>query len=495
MENIVEAVITIGEDGAIETFNPAAEEMFGYAPDEILGENVSMLADKPESSEHDQYLSTYLKTGKGQIIGKGFREVRGRRKDGSIFPAELAISEVRRGSRRNFIGTLRDVTQRKQAEEALRKSQERFRRYFELPLIGSAIYGPDKKWIAVNDALCDLFGYDREDLMEITWPELTHPDDLEENLRLFEEAMSGTDSEAYSMDKRFIRKDGSIIHTMICGECVRKPDGAPDYFILLVQDITQRKQAEEALRSAKERAEFANRAKTEFLAHMSHELRTPLNAILGYSDILKGEMFGPLGNEKYPEYVENIHGAGTHLLSILSDILDVSKVEAGELDIEEEEADLRKIIKDCRAMVQEKADAAKISLSTRMAKDLPLLYADGRRVKQILLNLLSNAIKFTPERGKVTVNACLTRDGGIALRVSDNGIGIAEKDIPRILQPFGQVSDAYISHPGEGSGLGLSLVKSLMELHGGTLDIESVPGEGTKVTVTFPASRVLESFR
>lgn len=363
MENIVEAVITISEDGAIETFNPAAEEMFGYAPDEILGENVSMLADEPDRSGHDQYLRNYLHTGEGKIIGIGFRETRARRKDGTAFIAELAISEIGRGRRRQFVGTLRDITERKQAEEALR--------------------------------------------------------------------------------------------------------------------------------AAKERAEFANRAKTEFLAHMSHELRTPLNAILGYSDILKSEMFGPLGNEKYPEYVENIRDAGSHLLTILSDILDVSKVEAGELDIEDEEADLGRIILDCRNMVQERADLAKVRLTVKTAKDLPRLRADGRRLKQILLNLLTNAIKFTPEKGKVTVHASTDKAGAVVLRVADTGIGIAAEDIPRVLQPFGQVTDAYINTPDEGSGLGLSLVKALTELHGGTLDLDSAPGQGTRVTVTLPPERSL----
>ena len=139
-----------------------------------------------------------------------------------------------------------DITERKRAEE-------RFRRYFDLPLVGSAIYAPDKKWIAVNDTLCNLLGYSREELMEITWPEITHPDDLAENLRLFEAALSGTGSDAYTMDKRFIRKDGGVIRTMICAECVRKPDGAPDYFLLLVQDITERCAAEEALRDSQSR--------------------------------------------------------------------------------------------------------------------------------------------------------------------------------------------------------------------------------------------------
>ena len=245
------------------------------------------------------------------------------------------------------------------------------------------------------------------------------------------------------------------------------------------------------LRLSKEAAESANHAKTEFLAHMSHELRTPLNAILGFSDLIKDQMFGPLGNQRYAEYADNISDAGSHLSKIIGDLLDVSQVEMGELEIGDETVDLHKTLADCMTMVRDHADRADVTLTTEVEEDMPDLRADGRRVKQILLNLLSNAIKFTPGKGIVGVKVDIGRDNGITFRVTDTGLGITDDDIPRITTPFGQVSEAYTSNSQEGVGLGLPLVKSLTELHGGTLRIESILGKGTRVTVAFPPERTI----
>ena len=204
-------------------------------------------------------------------------------------------------------------------------------------------------------------------------------------------------------------------------------------------------------------------------------------------------MFGPLGNEKYSDYVENISAAGGHLLGILSDILDVSTVEPRELDIEDSEIDIAAAIKECKIMMLERADIAKVSLASLVAGDLPRLRADRRRLRQILLNLLSNAVKFSHEKGKVSITAETDAAGAIVIRVADTGIGIAPENMEKILQPFGQVKEAYVGKPGEGSGLGLSLVNSLMDLHGGTLDIDSTPGEGTTMNIIFPPERTLNN--
>ncbi|MBT3397012.1 MAG: HAMP domain-containing histidine kinase [Alphaproteobacteria bacterium] len=245
------------------------------------------------------------------------------------------------------------------------------------------------------------------------------------------------------------------------------------------------------MRAAKEQAEFANRAKTEFLAHMSHELRTPLNAILGYSHILKTQMIGPLGNDKYTEYAGDINAAGEHLIDIIGDILDIAMVEASELEIEEQVVDLSEVMEESRKLVEVKAITKKIDLKLVQGKEVPQLYADPRRLKQIFINLLINAIKFTPKGGWVKMNTEISNAGGILFRVSDNGIGIAAEDIPKVLNPFSKVSDAYIADNQEGVGLGLSLVKSLARLHDAELLIESSVGSGTEVTVTFPMKRAI----
>lgn len=257
-------------------------------------------------------------------------------------------------------------------------------------------------------------------------------------------------------------------------------------------DLSERVKAEEALRQAKEGAELASRAKTEFLAHMSHELRTPLNSIIGFSDMLLSEVYGPLGVSRYWEYARDINESGRHLLDIINDILDVAKIEAGTLDIAAETIDVAQTVRNCLTMMRERAARAGVLLDGTVPFDLPSLSADARRMRQILLNLLSNAIKFTKPHGQVEVVAALDAEGRIAFQVKDDGIGIAPADIEKVLQPFGQVRQGA-SRTHEGTGLGLALVKSLTELHGGTLSIDSTLGLGTTVTVRFPAERTIRA--
>jgi signal transduction histidine kinase len=248
--------------------------------------------------------------------------------------------------------------------------------------------------------------------------------------------------------------------------------------IYTIRDIETRKQAEEARRRAADEAVAANRAKTEFLAAMSHELRTPLNAIIGFSEILKGEMFGALGNPKYRAYAQDIHGSGSHLLSIVNDILDMAKIEAGKVTLNEEDLDVASC---CAAAVRLVAPRAKETA-------VPSLRGDGRLVKQLLANLLSNAAKFTPRGGTVTVSAALGTDGGVEIAVADTGIGIPADEIDKVVKPFYQV-DRALSRRYEGTGLGLSLVKAFLEQHGGELELQSTVGCGTTAICRFPASR------
>ena len=272
----------------------------------------------------------------------------------------------------------------------------------------------------------------------------------------------------------------------------RRKDGVTEriVYIYTFRDISDRKHAEAAQKKAMEVATEANRAKTEFLANMSHELRTPLNAIIGFSDIMKTEMMGPLGADQYREYIRDINGSGQHLLEVVNDILDMSKIESGEMTLTEGEIFLPHIIEASRRLVDERAKAAELTLETDVAEGLPELTADDRLVKQMLLNLLTNAIKFTPAAGTVGVGAYLDDDGSMVLLVRDTGIGIALADFDVILEPFGQ-ADASLSREYEGTGLGLPLVKAMIELHGGKFEMESTVGEGTTVRLRFPTGRVV----
>ncbi|UTW54874.1 ATP-binding protein [Kordiimonas sp. SCSIO 12610] len=253
--------------------------------------------------------------------------------------------------------------------------------------------------------------------------------------------------------------------------------------------INQRKYAKSLEISSRE-AEDANRAKSEFLASMSHELRTPLNAILGFSEMFKKEIYGPLGSEKYSEYSDHIYESGSHLLSIINDILDLSKVEAGKLSLAEEEVFIADIVEDAVNLITDKVDEKNIHLSLEQDNQIEYLYCDPRITKQILLNLLSNAVKFTPQNGLIIVSSTLSLQNNICISVKDNGIGMSDADLERALQPFGQAGNAF-TRQNQGTGLGLPLVEQLIEQHGGSMQIKSEPGKGTEVTLCFPAERTI----
>ncbi|HEX5318788.1 MAG TPA: ATP-binding protein [Stellaceae bacterium] len=257
----------------------------------------------------------------------------------------------------------------------------------------------------------------------------------------------------------------------------------------LVKLQKDRESAHEALRIAKEEAEAASRAKSGFLATVSHELRTPLNAIIGFSEMMLREVLGALGNDQYKTYVADIHASGTHLLQIINDILDLSKAESGKLELYEDVFDLRDMIRAVGQLTSARICEAGLSNATHLPGDLPLLRADERKTKQVLLNLITNAAKFTPPGGHIEIVGEYT-DSGLALTVADTGIGIASDDIGRVLEPFVQV-DSSLSRQHQGTGLGLPLVKAIMELHGGSLALDSEVGVGTRVKIVFPPERAV----
>ncbi len=363
-------------------------------------------------------------------------------------------------------------------------------------MFANAIWGifqttADGRYLNANPALARIYGYASpqamlEALTDIGRQLYVDPDRREEFMRLMQQKgyIAGFESPVY-------RRDGSVIWISETCREVRSSTGAFLYFEGTVEDITQRKAAEKELLVAKDLAEVASRTKSAFLANMSHELRTPLNAVLGFAEVLQKEMYGPVGDDRYRGYVANIHASAQHLLEVINSILDMTKIESGHFEIVEQDIELRPIMTASEQLVADSAQKRNIRFQVLHPIRPIRLNADPIRLKQIILNLLSNAIKFTPGGQSVVMSAWVRPDGSFALQVADTGIGMRLEDIEKALEPFQQV-DSSLARRYEGTGLGLSLTKSMVELHGGTLSIDSTPAMGTTVTVTLPAARVLE---
>ena len=397
-----------------------------------------------------------------------------------------------KGQPSSLRGFLINVTNLKQTEESLRESEQRFKDVAESTSDWIWEMGPDLRFTYFSDRYAEVTGFPIEKRLGTSRKDHVPPEDLEADPKKW--AAHFADLEARRPFRNFeyatTASSKGLRHVSVSGRPVFDAKGEFLGYRGTGTEITERKKAEEALQQAKEQAEFANRTKTEYLANMSHELRTPLNSILGFSEVLMTEIFGPLGADKYKEYAQDINSSGIHLLSLINEVLDLSKLEAGELKIVESEIDVTEAIKTCVRMVEGRATGESPAIGTKFENGLPLFLGDERRLKQILLNLLGNAVKFTPPEGEVNVAASVCKKGRITIEVADEGVGIAPENILKVLEPFGQVRDVF-TRDHEGTGLGLYLAKSFTEMHGGTLDIVSQVGKGTVVTLRFPKERTL----
>jgi len=378
---------------------------------------------------------------------------------------------------------------RQQVQLALSDSDRQMRRLFDNVSEGIFRIDFSGKLITCNPALARMLGYDSEEDLINTIQSFSEDVYVDKDLPDKQLKMLSKGQRLVNETHLWKHRSGSQIWGALNAYPVFCEDGEPLYIEGTVTDMNDRLIAEFDLRKAKETAELANRAKSEFLANMSHELRTPLNAIIGFSEILRTEAFGQLGHENYKEYSTDIHSAGNHLLQVINDILDVAKIEAGQLQLCEREINLKNLVDSSLRMLAVRAMGAQIDLGEDIAEGLPSIFADETRIKQILVNLLSNAVKFTEAGGQVTIKAFVTKSGGVALQVVDTGIGISEKDIGHVLSRFGQVQSTY-ARSNEGTGLGLTLVQLIVDLHDAEFNLESIEGQGTTCTIVFPAKRV-----
>jgi PAS domain S-box-containing protein len=381
------------------------------------------------------------------------------------------------GEPRNVISVSRDVSARKRAEEERAKAYDMYKVMTTEASDVILMFGPDRKIQFASDALERVTGRSVADIEAGRWMRFVHPDDLAQ----FDTIVLPPRNPETIYSYRLMRADGVYIWLEVLTRTRYGADGAYLGYVSVARDVTARKEQELEALAARERAEAANKAKSQFLANMSHELRTPLNAIIGFADLMRAEAFGPLGNARYQDYVTLVYDSGQLLLDLITDMLDMAKIEAGKMELNFERVDLAETIGDVSRLLEDRAQQAGVTLET----DAPFrssLIADRRALKQITMNLLSNAIKFTPRGGSIRASSMI--DGGIArIVVSDTGIGIPESEIARLGKPFEQVcGDPMLAKTG--TGLGLALVRALAEQHGGTMTITSAEGVGTEVTVT-----------
>lgn len=358
---------------------------------------------------------------------------------------------------------------------------------FDVSEVGIIVTDQNQRVIRVNDSFVRIYGWKREELVGRLFSDLVAAEEREQARRNHEEFIkSGIRS---SGEVKIVRKDNNVANALYTTAALELSHGRR-FQVTTIMDITLRKQMEMTLRYAKEQADTANQAKSQFLANMSHELRTPLNAIIGFSEMMMKETFGPLGNDRYKEYLGDIHVSARHLLEIINEVLDMSKIEAGRVELDEEYFNVEQLIQAVTRMMASRAFSSGLTIQEEIEENLPPLYADSRLLRQVFINLVGNAVKFSRTNGLITVRAHLLADGAMQIMVRDNGIGIPQEKIKDALEPFGQVSSNAEHQHNQGTGLGLPLAKAMVELHGGVLRLESADGAGTTVYVDIPAERV-----
>lgn len=425
---------------------------------------------------------------------RGEFEVRTGPDDIIVIDAIFAPLRDSDGSFRRLFGFGVDISPQKRAEQALSESMTQYRDATRIAKLGHWVYDEITDRITYcSEELARIHGMTIEEYMTMVAStdldiERVHPNDRETYGKAVREAQATAG--ALDVEYRIVTPSGDIRHIREIGEPILDADGRLIQSRGTLQDITDRKRIEHQLKQAQMRAEAASRTKTEFLANMSHELRTPLNSIMGFSQVMSEGTLGDIGNPRYLDYSKDILHSAEHLLDVINDILDVSKVEAGELEVEDSTEEVGTLIHDALSLIKGRFKKEERTLSIEVPGDCPALRCDARLTRQVLVNLLSNAMKFTPVGGEVAVTVSRSKGQGLQIAVSDTGIGIAAENIEKVLTPFGQVRTSHqLTHAG--TGLGLPLAKRLVEIQGGTLRLTSTPGQGTTVTVVFPASRVV----
>ncbi|WP_061024780.1 PAS domain S-box protein [Bradyrhizobium sp. CCH5-F6] len=477
LDTAVDGIITIDECGIIESVNPAVLKLFGFeSAAELVGRNVSILMPSNHGRHHDEYIARYLRTGEARVVGIG-RELEAARRDGSIFPIELAVSEVSGEGGRHFTGVIRDISARKQAEAALRESQARIEAVLNTAVDGILTIDEHGIIESANPSAGRLFGYDPVELVGRNVSMLmpadhakAHDGYIERYIRTGEARVVGIGREVEAL-----RRDGSTFPAELAVSEVRFGDQLR--FTGIIRDITVRKNAEQALLRA-------DAMKDDFLANTSHELRTPLNGIIGIGQSMLDGATGPLSEEQ-KRNLGMVVASGRRLASLVNDILDFSKLRHETVELHRRPTDLHALTELVLAISRTLVGKRALRLFNRIDAQVPLVEVDEDRVQQILFNLIGNAVKFT-QAGVVEVSASRQNEW-LDVTVSDTGIGIGADRLETIFESFSQGDGSIVREQG-GTGLGLAISRQLAELHGGGISVTSEVGVGSRFTVSLPLS-------
>lgn len=472
-----DAIIMLNNEGKTIFWNEAATRMFGYSENEIIDKEVhNFIAPEKYIDGYKAGFKNFTETGHGDVIGNTI-ELEGKRKDGTEFPIELSLSSMQLSDRSwNAVAIIRDVTERKKIDEMEHELLERLTTIINNINSGILLIDKENKTIAdVNPVAAKMIGLPREKIIGNVCHKFVCTA-LEDQCPIIDLYQKVDKSERILLDK-----DGNEIPVIKSVVCVKLK--GKEYLVESFYDISGRKKVEEALIGAKLAAEASDRAKSEFLTNMSHELRTPLNSIIGFSDMLiyseQHEM-----DEKQIRYLNNISNSGKHLLEVINDILDISKIEAGRMDLSIEETNVVEIMEEVIKNVSSLVDQKSLTLEYDIADEVTVIDTDKLKFKQILYNLIGNAIKFTMEGGSITVTAKRVLNM-IEIEVKDTGIGISENDQKDLFYPFRQVESA-LSRNYQGSGLGLAIVKKYVEMQNGSIRVESEPEIGSAFLFELP---------